>query len=70
MLIWALDIKKLNSVLSYIRMFFFHSTENQEFWMPFLSKTRVDTTVFEGILVELTIEINLCIGFAIRGRMD
>jgi hypothetical protein len=68
MLIWALDIKKL-SVLGYIRMFFFHSTENQEFWLPFLSRT-VDTTVFEGILVELTIEINLCIGFAIRGRMD
>jgi hypothetical protein len=50
-------------------MFFFHSTENREFWLPFLSRT-VDTTVFEGILVELTIEINLCIGFAIRGRMD
>jgi hypothetical protein len=51
-------------------MFFSHSTENQEFWLPFLSRTRVDTTVFEGILVELTIEINLCIGFTIRGRMD
>jgi hypothetical protein len=42
----------------------------RNFGCPFFLELRVDTTVFEGILVELTIEINLCVGFAIRGRMD